>query len=343
MDATRILLFGGVLLIILGMTLGEVYAIFISHVVSAEIKQRLFTVVQAVGAQDVGAVHAEFDVIEPLMEKRGRIVNTHSHIIAYGFLALTLVLLQPILGLSEKRRRLFAVFLIVGALVQSLFVFASPYIGRWGTWTSDLGAVLVIAGVAGYVSGLLRPNRQVASLNALLAPLLQPRSSRLLLLGGGVLILVGMLYGFYYAWVFVTQHEVQQWTHLNATLTDAMANQHERARAAVSSYRTVQSKIAILAAAHSHAIEFGMLAILLGFVQSFVFLEDRWRVRWAWVFLIGSFLLPVFVFNATVFGLVSAGFADLSGFTALVALCAMMVGVIRYTGMRDFRQAHGDE
>lgn len=343
MDATRLLLFGGVLLIILGMTLGEVYAIFISHVVSAEIKQRLFTVVQAVGARDVGAVHAEFDVIERLLERRGRIVNTHSHITAYGFLALTLAVLQPILGLSEKRRRLFAAFLIVGALVQSLFVFATPYTGKWAWWVSNLGALLVIVGVVGCLVGLVRPNRQVSSLNELLVPLLQPRSSRLLLLGGGILTLAGMLYGFYYAWVFVTQHEVQQWTHLNAALTGAMANQQESARTAVSSYRIIQSKMAILTAAHSHAIEFGMLAILLGFMQSFVFLEERWRVRWAWVFLAGSFLLPLFVFNATVFGLVSAGFADLSGFTALVALCAMMMGIIRYTGMRDFRQGDGDE
>lgn len=155
-------------------------------------------------------------------------------------------------------------------------------------------------------------------------------------MGGSVLILLGMLLGFYYAWVFVTQHEPQQWMLLSSSLTQSMAGEQERAQAAIAGYRRIQSKIAIQTAAHSHAIEFGMLGILLGFMQNFVLLQERWKLRWACVFLLGSFFLPVFVFTASLVGLVSAGFADLAGFLALLALCAMTIGVIRYTGASDF-------
>lgn len=336
LDSTRILLFGGILLIVLGMVLGEIYAIFVSHIASVEIRERLFTVVSAVGTGDTTTIHAQFDVIEQLLEKRGRIVNTHSHSIAFGFLALVLTVLQPMLGLAEQRKRLFAWLIIAGAFLQSLCVFVSPYVGLWGNWASDVGAALVLVGVLGTLIGLFARWRSPGSLNSVVAPLLQSRSSRILLVGGGLLILLGMLMGVYYAWVFVTQHEPQQWTLLDVALAQALAGEEEGARSTIASYRHIQSKIAIQTAAHSHAIEFGMLAILLGIVQNFVLLDDRWKLRWIWAFLAGSFLLPVFVFTASIVGLVSAGFADLSGFVALVALCAMAVGIIRYTGARDY-------
>ncbi len=334
-DSTRILLFGGVLLILLGMILGEVYAIFISHVAGAEIKQRLFTVVEAVGARDAGAVQGEFDTIESLLQQRGRIVNTHSHMTAFGFLALTLVVLQPLVRFSEQRRRWLAGAVIVGAFLQTVLVFTSFYVGRWAHFVSDLGAVLVIVGVAGNLVGLLRFDANRPSLSESIRPLLQSRPSRLLLRVGVLLILGGMIFGFYYAWVFVSQHEPQQGQFLEETLSRAMAGGVEAAQAAIERYRGVQSKIAILSAAHSHAIEFGMLAILLAFVQNFVFFAERWKMRWTWVFTTGAVLLPIFVYHATVIGLVSAAFADLSGLLVILALSAMVVGILRHTGAQD--------
>src|SRR5260370_18361204 len=52
---------------------------------------------------------------------------------------------------------------------------------------------------------------------------------------------------------------------------------------------------AVNIAAHSHIIEFGLLAILLSFVQPFVFLSEKWKRRWAELLLGGAPILPVFV------------------------------------------------
>ncbi len=339
MDSTRILLFGGILLILLGMVLGEVYAIFISHVANSEIRRQMLEAVSDVSRADPDAVQSRFAVIEALMGRRGRIMNTHSRVIAFGYLALTLALLQPLLAFGERFKRLLAQAIVFGALIQTVFVFASQHTGKWSLYLSDAGAFLVILGTVGTLIGLWATAPRDTHLNQHVVALLSSRSSRLLLRAGGLLILAGMVFGFYYAWVFVTQDEPRQWSLLESTLTDAMAGQTEVAAEALASHRTLQSKIAITAAAHSHAIEFGVMALLVAFVQNFVFLSDRWKYRWAWVFVIGSAFLPVFIFHATIFGLVSAGFADLSGFLVILALSAMLFGVLRQMGAEDSRRA----
>ena len=160
--------------------------------------------------------------------------------------------------------------------------------------------------------------------------------------GGAVLILIGMVFGLYYAWLFVAQHEPRQFELVDqlmaATLTDDAAGPAQAAR----DYRTIQSRIAINTAVHSHAIEMGTIAILLAFIQSFVLFTERWKLRWAWVFVVGSFLLPFFIFNSTIFGLVSNASADLSGFVILVALVAMLAGVVRYSGVLDMPEQGTD-
>ena len=54
---------------------------------------------------------------------------------------------------------------------------------------------------------------------------------------------------------------------------------------------------AVNVAAHSHIIEFGVLAMLLSFVQPLVFLSEKWKRRWVKVLLGGSVILPVFVLS----------------------------------------------
>lgn len=339
LDSTRILLFGGILLILGGMVLGEVYAIFISHVANREIRRQMAEAVQDIGGEDAQAVQERFPAIKSLMERRGRIMNTHSHIIGFGYLALILTLLQPLLGLSQSRKRLLAYAIVFGAGVESVFVFVSFYVGKWGLYVSDGGAVLVILGAVGTFVGLRKFDWRQADFNRYVQALLRSSSSRLLLRAGGLLILAGMIFGFYFAWVFVTKYEPLQWELMDSTLAAAMTGQTEAALQALAGHRTLQSKIAITAAAHSHAIEFGVMAVLVAFVQNFVLLSDHWKYRWAWVFVVGSAFLPVFVFHATIFGLFSAGFADLSGFLVIVALSAMLVGVLRQMGAEDSRRA----
>jgi hypothetical protein len=110
---------------------------------------------------------------------------------------------------------------------------------------------------------------------------------------------------------------------------------HDTSAAWVNAYGMLQAEKAVEIAAHSHIIEFGLLAILLSFVQPYVFLNPLWKRRWVSLLLAGSLILPIFVLLELRLGLVSGGIADLGGLLVIVALIGMLVGVLRYTGSLD--------
>jgi hypothetical protein len=334
MSAARILAFGGILLIVLGLLLGEVFAIFISHVGSASIRRDWLSVVSAVEHRDPATAGAGLTRIAGLLERRGRIVNTHSHIIAFGFLALSLAILQPVIGFSESRKRLLALCLVAGGLMQALFVFVLYYAGRWSAAASDAGGFLVLAGVAGNLAGLLRIS-PAQDFHRHVLRALQSHSSRILLRAGGLLILAGMVFGFIYAGIFVYIHEPRQMNLLQAALAGASQSRGAEAAQAIVDYRRLQSRMAIVTAAHSHTVEMGIMAILLAFVQNFVFLGERARRRWALLFTAGAFLMPVFILCASFYGLLFAALADISGALTIAALLAMLAGLVRYSGAQE--------
>ncbi|MBT8445794.1 MAG: hypothetical protein KJO38_01520, partial [Gammaproteobacteria bacterium] len=109
----------------------------------------------------------------------------------------------------------------------------------------------------------------------------------------------------------------------------------DAARGHIGAFKRQQSINAITAAAHSHAVEFGILMLLLALIQSYVFLREPWPARWAGAVIIGAFALPVCVFLASKFGLSAAAFADLSGALVMAGLIGMGIGVVRYTGAAD--------
>lgn len=336
--AARMLVGGGIVLMIAGMLLGEVYAIFISHVGSAEIRRRWVSIADAVGRGEAAAAAAEWERVEQMLQRRGRIVNTHSHIIAFGFLALTLAVLQSAMDMEAQRRRRLALLVLLGSLVQPLFVFVRGYTDEWAIWISATGGLMVVVGVLGYAAGLRSAPNLTETLRSQVLKLLDSPSSRLLLRTGCALIVAGMAFGLYFAGQFVLELEPRHWRLLESGLTE-MRQDPPAARDAVLAYRGLQSKIAITAAAHSHAIEMGLMAILLALVQSYVLLSERWKLRWARIFCTGSALLPVCIFLATLVGLVAAAFADLAGGLALAALMAMLIGLVRYSGAEDARAA----
>ena len=333
-SAARILIFGGILLVIAGMVLGEVFAIFISHLASAEIRRDWIGIVSATTHPDPAEAGAHFDRIQRLLERRGRIMDAHSHMIAYGFLALVLAVVQPVSTLSEKIRRRLAVSIVAGGSAQSVFVFIGYYTASWVLVLSDIGGVVLLIGIVGNIAGLFGAIAH-SSIVAGSVNLDPSGSSRILLLSGGFLILLGMAFGLCYAWIFVTQHEPQQMSLLDQALTSATSGDTESGISSVIAYRGLQSRMAIITAAHSHVIEMGMLAMLLGLLQEFVFLSPAWKRRWAIVFCVGSAAMPVCTYIASRAGLTAAGFADFFGLIGIVALFATLFGVVRYTGAYD--------
>jgi hypothetical protein len=149
-------------------------------------------------------------------------------------------------------------------------------------------------------------------------------------------VLIGFLHGAYYAGVHLYEHQERDVLLLRAMLDNAAAGKDlPAATDAVMAYGGLQGERAVHVAAHAHIIEFGILALLLAFIQSYVFLSERWKRRWAAILLLGSAGLPVFVLLEMYWGLFAGGLADISGLLVIIALTAMLIGVFRYTGKLD--------
>lgn len=150
-----------------------------------------------------------------------------------------------------------------------------------------------------------------------------------------MLVLAGFLHGAWYAGRDLYPIERSEKAALASIMTSAAHKNVAGAESSVAWYGNLQAAKAVKIAAHSHIIEFGLLAMLLAFCQPYVMLSETWRRRWVTVLLAGSVMLPVFVLLELRFGLVAGGIADAGGALVVLALLGMLAGVIRYTGRLD--------
>jgi hypothetical protein len=206
----------------------------------------------------------------------------------------------------------------------------------WASIAADFGGLLVIVATLGYLLGLGKWVQQKENLQ-LRDSLLEDRSlaGRTLLAGGLALLLLGFVHGAYYAAVDLYKHEALDFSLLSQMSVGAAANDVGMVDTALGQYAQLGGDKAVKIAAHAHAIEFGLLAILLAFFQPYVRLRESWKRRWAWVLLFGSLLLPVCVLLELNLGLLAGGMADVGGLLVIIALLAMWIGIVRYTGGID--------
>jgi hypothetical protein len=341
MGARRMLVFGGIVLIAAGMLFGDIFAVFALHQNGGQTGAALLSAANAVARQDSPAVVAAFSQIENLSEDRGTKVDAHVHMIDAGYLALLLALVQPYVALSASSKRVLARVFLIGGLLLPVGIFLIHYVGLayspfsvigWASILADTaGAMLIVVLLiegGGFWNYLRRPAVPVEP------ELSKDRSweRRVLLSGGTLLILLGFIYGAWYAAVNLYEQENREISILKNVLGQTRGNS---ADASVNAYGLLQAEKAVQIAAHSHIIEFGLLAILLSFVQPFVFLGEKWKRRWVIALLAGSAILPVFVLLELNFGLIAAGIADIGGLMVIVALAGMLVGVLRYSGHLD--------
>lgn len=344
MSTRRLLVLTGIAAILAGMIFGDIFAVFILHPNAARIGEHLAVVTSAVSDREPQVVLSYFANIGRLLENRGTKVDTHVHIIAFGFLALLLALVQPYVKLAENRQKQFAKLFLFGAVLLPICVFLIYYVGLaysplrsigWASILADFGGLLVIIATVGFLWGVWRHFKSRSG--AVADELLQTSelTSRTLRAGGTLLILAGFAHGAYYAAAHLYEHEARENKLLIAMIDNASAQNNGAAQQSVSDYGALAGEKAVAIAAHSHVIEFGLLALLLSFVQPFVFLSERWKRRWAWTLLAGSLILPMFVQAEIRWGLLAGGIADIGGLLVIVALCAMLVGILRYTGRLD--------
>jgi hypothetical protein len=335
LDSARVLAVGGLLLAAFGMVVGEIYAIYISHVLNGIIGNNWVTVIEAAGRGDVQQLRESFSVIEDLAAKRGRTMHSHSHLAAYGLLALVLALIQARVDLGAPSRLYIAVAYLSGAMLQVLGNYVSYYAGDAFFLMSDAGALLLILAIAATLWGVRNILSDTPPDRVRLTSFLRPSASRYLVKSGLLLVVLGMIFGLYYAWQLVSVDEPGVYAAVEGAASRLADADSAEASDEIRQFKRMQSRIAITAAAHSHAIEFGFLMLLLAFVQRFIMLSEVWRLRWARTVSVGAFALPVCVYLATMYGLRAAAFSDLFGGIVLLGLSAMIFGMIRHTGAVD--------
>ena len=282
-----------------------------------------------------------FTRIGGLLEDRGTKVDTHVHLTDAGYLALLLALVQPYVAFSNWRKKLLARLFLLGGVLLPIGIFLIHYVGLayspssvigWASILADSAGALLIVALIGEVWGLLNYFR--SGKGAIELPQDRTWERRILLSGGTVLVLLGFLYGAWYAGMNLYGQEARVRKILGDVLDAAVANSSAAAQS-VNAYGMLAAEKAVEIAAHSHIIEFGLLAILLSFIQPYVLLRDVWKRRWALLLLAGSLILPIFVLLELKIGLVAGGIADLGGLMVIVALIGMLVGVLRYSGSID--------
>jgi hypothetical protein len=343
MSARRLLVLGGIALVAVGMLFGDIFAVFILHQNAGAQGAALIAANQAVAAGDEAAVNRIFASLGSLLEDRGTKVDAHVHMIGAGYLALMLALVQPFVVLRARTKKILAALFIAGGTLLPIGIFLIHYIGLmyspfavigWASILADSAGALLIIVLAVEAWGFRRYIRT----RELTEPALPEDNSwerRPLLSGGTLFVLLGFLHGAWYAGAHLYQHEQMETAILQNMITAATANDLAASTAQVSDFGNLAGARAVNIAAHSHVIEFGLLAMLLSFVQPYVFLSERWKRRWTQVLLSGSLILPIFVLLELKLGLLAGGIADIGGLMVIVALVAMLVGVLRYSGKLD--------
>jgi len=361
MGMRRLLLLGGIGLILAGMFFGDIFAVFVLHQNASHVGASLEAAANAALAGNSTEVAHQFGHVGFFLENRGTKVDTHVHIIGFGYLALLLAVIEPWIALSTRTKLRVAWAFLIGSWLLPVGVFLIHYVGLAGSpfqsigWASvfaDFGGLLTILALLACLVGLWKSLRGSSGnslggrgfspdITATSRVALGPEATsaaaatRMLFTGGVLLVLIGFLGGGVYAALDLYRHEAQDVANLSDMASGAAAQNVSVVNRALSDYGQLQGDKAVKIAAHAHAIEFGILAMLLGFFQPFVALSERWRRRWAAILLLGSLMLPVCVFFELRFGLVAGGLADMGGLLVILALLAMWTGILRYTGHLD--------
>src|SRR5208282_3727024 len=108
LGSRRLLALGGIGLILVGMLFGDIFAVFILHQNASHVGASLSAAAHAALAGDSPAVLRDFQNVGSFLENRGTKVDTHVHMIDFGYLALLLAILQPWVAFSEAAKKRFA-------------------------------------------------------------------------------------------------------------------------------------------------------------------------------------------------------------------------------------------
>src|SRR6266567_8675154 len=153
LGARRLFLLGGIGLILIGMLFGDIFAVFVLHQNAAKVGANLAAAAHAALAGNSFAVQTNFQNVGMFLENRGTKVDTHVHMIDFGYLALLLAILQPWVGFAESRKKQVAWVFLAGAWLLPVGVYLIHYVGLahsplkaigWASIAADFGGLLVL-------------------------------------------------------------------------------------------------------------------------------------------------------------------------------------------------------
>ncbi|MEW8191003.1 MAG: hypothetical protein AB2748_11430 [Candidatus Thiodiazotropha endolucinida] len=339
---SRLFVIGGMLLIVAGMIFGDLYAVFILHPNVDRISAALAGAASAISSHDVDTVWRNFAQLGGYLENAGTKKDTHVHIIQVGYLALLLAFLQSRVRLNDRLKVVLARLFLAMAVVLPVSIFLIHYVGLvysplesigWASISADLSGLLLAFIVLIQLWGLMgsaRSRPEAAPFSPTLGEI-----GWLLLKGGAVLVLLGFLFGAWYAGVQMPTHEARELATLKEIIGQAYGADQAATDQSLLAYGRLQGERAVSIAAHAHMVEFGILAMMTSLIQPFVYLSLAWRRRMAVLLLTGGALLPVAVYAEIWFGLLAGGVADIAGLLVIIALTGMLAGVLRHTGALD--------
>jgi hypothetical protein len=342
-DPARLFVIGGMFLVIAGMIFGDLYAVFIMHPNIGNIGREMGAAVAAAAAGEPDIVFSHFGAVGNFLENAGTKKDAHVHIIHAGYLAFLLAFLQPWVALGRRHKVLLAKTFLWASVVLPVAIFLIHYVGLvysplqsigWASIFADLSGLVLILILAVELIGMWRHMRGNGDRDGI-ALRLDGRNSRALLTGGIALVLVGFLFGAYYAGIHMQEHESRELIILTDLMEQASAQEPAALDQGLAAYGVLQVERAVMIAAHAHVIEFGLLALMMAIVQPYVFLSRAWRRRLVWMMLGGAVVLPVAVYSEMWYGLLAGGVADFAGLMVILALFGMLIGVFRHTGKVD--------
>src|SRR4051812_29773614 len=129
LSARRLFLLGGIALVLTGMIFGDIFAVFTLHQNAAQVGAGLAAAADAALAGNRNGVLANFRTVGAFLENRGTKVDTHVHMIDFGYLALLLAVLQPWVAFGERVKSRIAWMFVAGAWLLPVGVYLIHYVG----------------------------------------------------------------------------------------------------------------------------------------------------------------------------------------------------------------------
>ncbi len=153
----RILILGGLALLVWGMGYGLWYAVFAEHQALEGMGASLATGFAAAARRDAAAMQTAMARYQETKYVYDRQVDIHSHWIGLAMVLIILGIASERIGFSERLKSLLALGLLAGAVVFPLGVYLQILNrGSGPRIVAGAAAALVIASLAGMAAGFLR-------------------------------------------------------------------------------------------------------------------------------------------------------------------------------------------